>query len=74
VLSNFGIGGPPLDYLASDQSEWEEFVELVARHGFVAMGFVPYPPTRWPAWLRSQLPLICWDRGTTVSKAWSRLR
>lgn len=74
VLSNFGIGGPPLDYLASDRSEWEEFVELVARHGFAATGFVPYPPTRWPAWLRSRLPLICWDRGTTVSKARSRPR
>jgi hypothetical protein len=74
VLSNFGIGGPPLDYLASDRTEWEEFIEQVTRRGFSMVGFVPYPPARWPAWLRARIPLISWDRGTTVSTARSTAR
>lgn len=74
LLSNFGIGGHPLDYLAGDRTEWQEFLDVVARHKATPVGFVPYPPQRWPLWLRSQLTLVCWDRGTTVSTIRSRVR
>jgi hypothetical protein len=64
VLSNFGIGGPPADYLRSERGEWEEFLDGLEHQ---VIGFVPYPKPRWPSWLRARLPLVCWDRGTTVS-------
>jgi hypothetical protein len=68
VLSDFGIGGPAFHDRRGTPAEWRRFVATVRRAGCSPVGLVPYPPSRWPAWLSSSMPLLLWDRGTTASR------
>lgn len=69
VLSDFGIGGPAFHDRRGTPAEWLAFIAAVHRAGCSPVGLVPYPPPRWPAWLSSAIPLLMWDRGTTVGRA-----
>lgn len=69
LLSNFGIGGPRFHDRRGTPAEWRRFIASVRRAGCSPVGLVPYPPSRWPAWLASSLPLLTWDRDTTVGRA-----
>ncbi|WP_329790457.1 hypothetical protein V1227_00795 [Lentzea sp. DG1S-22] len=69
LISDFGIGGPRFHHRRSTTAEWRAFLAAVRRAGCSPIGLVPYPPSRWPAWLASSLPLLLWDRSTTVSRA-----
>jgi hypothetical protein len=69
VLSDFGIGGPRFHDRRGTKAEWRAFIASVRRAGCSPVGLVPYPPSRWPAWLASSMPLLMWDRGTTVGRA-----
>jgi hypothetical protein len=69
LLSDFGIGGPVLYDRRGTPAEWREFISSLRRAGCSPVGLVPYPPSRWPAWLASALPLLMWDRSTTVGRA-----
>ena len=68
VVSDFGIGGPALHVRRSRPAEWQDFMVQVRRAGCRPVGLIPYPSDRWPAWLRLLLPLLVWDRDTTVGK------
>lgn len=69
VLSDFGIGGPAFYNRRGGSAEWRAFISSVRRAGCSPVGLVPYPPSRWPAWLTSAMPLLMWDRATTVGRA-----
>jgi hypothetical protein len=68
VVSNFGIGGPALYIERSQEKEWRAFVMGVRRAACTVIGLVPYPPGRWPHQLATLLPLVTWDRSTTVAR------
>jgi len=69
IVSDFGIGGPPFHLRRSRPAEWRDFALQVRREGCRAVGLIPYPPDRWPSWLCRLIPLVVWDRTTTVAKA-----
>lgn len=74
VLSDFGLGGPRLDGHRSQPEEWRRLVGDLRRLECDAVGLLPVPADRWPPWLSALMPLICWDRTTTVGKISSWLR
>jgi hypothetical protein len=62
VVSDFGIGGPVLHARRSRPQEWTAFFRLLASAHCSVTGLVPYPPSRWPASIARQIPLVSWDR------------
>ncbi|WP_433261860.1 hypothetical protein ACQPZF_27960 [Actinosynnema sp. CS-041913] len=72
LLSDLGLGGSPLERHRSRRAEWARFTTILRWHGCSPIGLLPFPPRRWPGWLRALLPLVCWDRTTTVSGARAR--
>jgi hypothetical protein len=73
VLSDFGMGGPMVDYHRADVDEWVAFGREVRRHGATALGLTPYPVRLWPRWLPALFPVLPWDRKITVGQAAARL-
>jgi hypothetical protein len=71
VVSDFGIGGPALSTERSHEHEWRSFVMAVRRAASTVIGLVPYPPWRWPQTLTSLMPLVTWDRSTTVARVFT---
>jgi len=47
-------------------AEWIEYAQLLRASGSSLVIFVPYPPERWPE-LTVELPLVSWDRPTTLA-------
>jgi hypothetical protein len=49
-----------------EQDRWESYVRWLRQRDCRVVALVPFPPDRWPAWLTALLPVVCWDRVTTV--------
>ena len=69
VLSDVGIGGPPLRVERSRPWEWLRLQALLRARGSPLIVVVPYRQARWPAALRQRLMLVEWDRTTTAARA-----
>ncbi|HEX8869192.1 MAG TPA: hypothetical protein VF821_26265 [Lentzea sp.] len=74
LLSDFGVGGPAFHDRRSTPAEWRAFITSVRRAGCTPVGLVPYPPSRWPAWLSAAMPVLLWDRATTAGRASTAVR
>jgi hypothetical protein len=74
VLSDFGLAGPSHYPHRAAPHEWRAFVADLRRHGCDVAGLLPVVPDRWPSWLSSLLPLVCWDRTATVARAAAALK
>ncbi|GAA3868984.1 hypothetical protein GCM10022243_38220 [Saccharothrix violaceirubra] len=61
VLSGFGIGGAH-----ADPADWARYARRVRSRGSRLVGLVPFPEHRFPGWLRRTMPVVTWDRSTTV--------
>jgi hypothetical protein len=68
VLSDFGLGGPPWYAHRGRPDEWRSFVGDLRRHGCDAVALLPVAADRWPAWLSALMPLVSWDRTTSIGK------
>lgn len=66
ILSDLGMGGPSLDPRRSTRAEWERLLQMLSYAQCTAVAFVPLPEKRWPSWAVKLLPLVPWDRQTTV--------
>jgi hypothetical protein len=66
LLSDLGIGRPPMSGAAASVDEWRRFGWELRRRRIACTGFVPYPAKRWPAALTQQFRLVEWDRATTA--------
>ncbi|HKP53205.1 MAG TPA: hypothetical protein VJ183_11205 [Chloroflexia bacterium] len=66
LLTDLGIGEPPLVGHWSGVEEWRDFATMVRRSSCPLVAFVPYAPARWPEDLRKQMTIIHWDRPTTA--------
>ncbi|MGV9787442.1 hypothetical protein [Streptomyces sp. NPDC003435] len=69
ILSDLGAGGPALNPWRATEQEWRATVGAIRRRGCAPVALVPLPERYWPRWARTLLPLVVWDRGTTVGKA-----
>jgi len=69
LVTDLGIGVPPLspDMLSVD--EWRGFARRAARARCPVVAFVPYPLQRWPVDLRGAIKIVQWDRSTTAGDA-----
>jgi hypothetical protein len=68
IVSDFGIGGAPGVARGSNPYTWAILARRLAHRGHRVVGFVPYPPKRWPGYLSRALNLVAWDRSTTVRR------
>ncbi|MQY13668.1 hypothetical protein SRB5_38180 [Streptomyces sp. RB5] len=69
ILSDLGMGGPPLNPWRAGRQEWQAAVGAIRQRGCEPVALVPLPEQYWPRWARMLLPMVVWDRGTIVSKA-----
>ncbi|WP_204011569.1 hypothetical protein [Virgisporangium aurantiacum] len=74
LLSDFGAIVHPNCPPGPPQDEWIRFLTVVAQRASAVVGLVPYPPSRWPRWLRERASLVAWDRTSTTSSVSTRLR
>jgi hypothetical protein len=68
IVSNFGIGGPPLDEERASTGEWLEFIRRARAAGPRLVGLVPYHALRWPPAIARALTLLHWSERTTVGE------
>lgn len=50
----------------AERDEWERYVAGLRKRACQVVALVPFPRERWPRWLVRLMPVICWDRRTTV--------
>jgi hypothetical protein len=74
VVTDLGIGRPPLAGGASEPSEWRAFVSDTRAAGCPTVAFVPYAADRLPTGLPRDLRIVRWDRGTTARDARGAVR
>jgi hypothetical protein len=68
IVSDFGIGGGLGLARGASPYSWAMLARRLARSGHRVVGFVPYPPARWPSFLSRAIHLVQWDRTTTVGR------
>lgn len=73
ILSDFGLGGPVPHPRRSQPDEWRSLAGELRRRDCAAVGLLPVPAGRWPAWLLALMPLISWDRAATAGRVSSWL-
>lgn len=67
ILSDLGLGWLSTPASTPRFSDWAGWARRVTSAGARPIGLVPHGPEHWPAELQHQLPLVHWDRITTVS-------
>jgi hypothetical protein len=68
VLSDLGLGGPLWYAHRGRPDEWQSFVGDLRRQGCETVALLPVAADRWPAWLSALMPLVSWDRTTTIGR------
>jgi hypothetical protein len=66
ILSDFGLGGPPLDASHTDLWTWVRFAKKVRAAGCPVVGLIPCEPARWPRELASCVTLLHWSERLTA--------
>jgi hypothetical protein len=66
LLTDLGIGHPPLASEAASVEEWKQFAAQVRRAGCALVAFVPYAERRWSADLTRAMCVLHWGRPTTA--------
>jgi hypothetical protein len=73
LLTDLGLGRPPLSEDWASVDEWLEFSTKLRRAGCAVVAFVPYTPDRWPQELARTMTIVRWDRPTTASSVRARV-
>jgi hypothetical protein len=68
IVSDFGIGSGSGVARGASPYSWAMLARRLARRGHRVVGFVPYPPARWPSFLSRAVDLVSWDRATTAGR------
>jgi hypothetical protein len=68
IVSDFGIGRASGLARGASPYTWSMLAKRLARRGHRVVGFVPYPPARWPSVLGRAVALVQWDRATTAGR------
>jgi hypothetical protein len=64
IVTSLGIDEAGDEWV--EPRRWLELVRMLRQRGCKVVLLVPYPKHRWPTRLQSELPLVAWDRATTV--------
>jgi len=68
IVSDFGIGKGLGFASGASPYAWARLARRLKRAGHRVVGFVPYPPARWPADLARAIHLVPWDRATRAGR------
>jgi hypothetical protein len=68
IVSDFGIGRASGVGRGASPYAWSVLAKRLTRCGHRVVGFVPYPPARWPWYLSRAMALVQWDRATTAGR------
>ena len=74
VVTDLGIGGPPLDREGASIGEWLAFARQVRACGQALLAMVPYEARRWPPVLQRAMTILHWSERTTVGEIRRALR
>jgi hypothetical protein len=74
AVTDLGIGGPPVYPARAQSGEWVDLAAQLGRRGSALVALVPYPPSRWPPQVAAAVPVVTWDRKTTLSAVLTALR
>jgi len=66
VISDLGIGGPPLDRIRSTTRDWLQLASRARRARCPIVAFVPFGPKRWNPLLTRVITHVHWDHTTTA--------
>jgi hypothetical protein len=61
ALAGFGIRRG-----RAERDVWEAYVSWLRQRDCRVVALVPFTRDRWPAWLTALMPVVCWDRVTTI--------
>jgi hypothetical protein len=67
LVSDLGIGGPPMDPNRASVAEWLAFSAVATRAGAPVIALVPFGRERWPVSLMRRMTMVEWDPGTSVA-------
>lgn len=73
LLTDLGIGRPPLATDYATTTEWEAFAVQVKRARCPVVALVPYAPARYPLALSYMMTIIQWDRHTAVGDVYRQV-
>jgi hypothetical protein len=68
VLSDLGVGDPPVPGERAAEAEWVDFGARLRRAGCPALAFVPYDPQRVAPAVRAIVKVLPWDHRTGVAR------
>jgi hypothetical protein len=68
IVSDLGIGRLPGPVRSASPYTWFKLAKRLTRRGHRVVGFVPYPPARWPSFLADAIDLVQWDRSTRAGR------
>jgi hypothetical protein len=67
IVSDFGLIDQPGRQDWATVAEWIATIRAIRESGAGRLlGLIPVPPSRWPPRLRSAIPLISWDRSSSL--------
>ena len=66
VVSDLGLGGPPLHGDAGTVGEWRRFALRAREAGAAVVALLPYESRRWPEALTRVMTMVHWSERTTV--------
>jgi hypothetical protein len=66
IVSDLGIGGPPLDRHRTTRQDWLALATRARRARCPLVAFVPFGPKRWDPVLARHITHVHWDRPTSV--------
>ena len=67
LLTDLGIGRATGGGERTGEAVWLAFLRSLRAAGCPAVALVPYPRERWPARLARAVPILYWDRRTSVA-------
>jgi len=68
LVTDLGIGGPPLAEDRATVREWLRFSQMAHGLGHTPIGLVPYEARRWPPLLARAMVLLHWSERTTAGE------
>jgi hypothetical protein len=74
VLTDLGLGGPPVQPARASVAEWHRYARGIARAGSAVIALVPYPLAAARRALTGRIAVIPWDRASVSAAQRARRR
>ena len=74
VLTDLGLGGPPVQPLRASATEWGQYARDLRRAESPVIALVPYPLDRAHRAISRQIAVVQWDHATVSTARHARRR